>query len=78
MGLQGHQTHRAVEDHAVAVAHAFDVGGQVEADGSVANGVHGLGVKEVVRPRWRKMTDSDKNKHRSGVLKRRKSGENLT
>lgn len=46
----------------MAVAHTFDVGGQVEADGSVANGVHGLGVEEVVRPRWRKTTDSDKNK----------------
>lgn len=66
-GAQWNQTHRAVEDHTVAVAHTFDVGGQVEADGSVANGVHGLGVEEVVRPRWRKTTDSDKNKHRSVV-----------
>lgn len=62
-GVQWNQTHRAVEDHTVAVAHTFDVGGEVEADGSVANGVHGLGIKEVVRPRWRKITDSDKNKH---------------
>lgn len=50
----------------MAVAHTFDVGGEVEADGSVANGVHGLGIKEVVRPRWRKIkTDPDKNKHGS-------------
>lgn len=46
-------THRALEDHAVAVAHAFDVRGQVEADGSVADGIHGLCVEEVVGPRWR-------------------------
>lgn len=64
-GVQWNQAHRAVEDHTVAVAHTFDVGGEVEADGSVANGVHGLGIKEVVRPRWRRRTDSDENKHSS-------------
>jgi len=46
--------YRAVEDHAVAVAHALDVRGEVEADGAVPDGVHRLGVEEVVRPRWRK------------------------
>lgn len=53
----------------MAVAHTFDVGGEVEADGSVADGVHGLGIKEVVRPRWRKTTtDPDKNKHGSAAF----------
>lgn len=42
-----------MKDHTVAVAHAFDVGCEVEADGPVANGVHGLGIEEVVGPRWR-------------------------
>lgn len=55
-GVQYKQTHRAVKDHTVAIAHTFDVGGEVEADGSVANGVHGLGIKEVMGPRWRKIT----------------------
>ena len=56
--MTGTQTHRAVEDHAVAVAHALDVRGEVEADGAVADGVHRLGVEEVVRPRWRdRLTD---------------------
>lgn len=48
------QTHRTVKDHTVAVAHTFDVGGEVEADGPVANGVHSLGIEEVVGPRWRR------------------------
>lgn len=48
------QTHRALEDHAVTVAHALDVRGQVEADGPVTDGIHGLGVEEVVRPRCKK------------------------
>lgn len=59
-------THRAVKDHAVAVAHTFDVSGQVETDGSVADGVHGLGIEEVMGPRWRKITaDQVKNNHSS-------------
>lgn len=37
----------------MAVAHTLDVRGQVEADGPVTDGVHGLGVEEVVMPRWR-------------------------
>lgn len=53
-------THRAVEHHAVAVAHALDVRGEVEADRSVADGVHGLGVEEVMRPRW-----EEENKQRA-------------
>lgn len=47
------RTYRAVEDHTVAVAHTLNVGGQVKADGPVANSVHGFGIKEVVGPRWR-------------------------
>lgn len=50
-------SHRAVEDHAVTVALALDVSGQVKADGSVPDGVHRLGIKEVVRPRCGKETD---------------------
>lgn len=38
-----------MEDHAVSVAQALDVRCQVEADGSVADGIHGLGVEEVMR-----------------------------
>lgn len=41
--------YRAVEDHTVSVAQALDVCCQVEADGSMANGIHGLSVKEVMR-----------------------------
>lgn len=49
-----------MKDHTVAIAHTFDVGGEVETDGSVANGVHGLGIEEVVGPRWSgAKTDSD-------------------
>lgn len=43
------QPHRAVKDHTVSVAQALDVGCQVEADGSMADGVHSLSVEEVVR-----------------------------
>lgn len=46
-------THRALEDHAVTIAHTLNVRGQVETNGPVTDGVHGLGVEEVVRPRWR-------------------------
>lgn len=42
-------THCAVKDHAVSIAQALDVCCQVEADGSMANGIHGLSVKEVMR-----------------------------
>lgn len=42
-----------MKDHTVAIAYAFDVGGEVKTDGPVANGIHGLGVEEVVGPRWR-------------------------
>jgi len=45
--------HRAVEDHAVSVAQALDMCCQVEADGSMADGVHSLSIKEVVRSGWR-------------------------
>ena len=45
-------THAAVKHDAVAVAHGLYVGCQVEADRSVADGVHRLSVKEVVGPRW--------------------------
>lgn len=55
-----------MKDHTVAIAHTFDVGGEIETDGSVANGVHGLGIKEVMGPRWRKITtDFVQNKHSS-------------
>jgi len=37
-----------VKDNTVAVATAFDVGGEVETDGPVANSIHGLDIKEVV------------------------------
>lgn len=37
-----------MEHHAVPVAQALDVRGQVETDGSVADGVHRLSIKEVV------------------------------
>lgn len=47
----------------MAIAHTFDVGGEVETDGSVANGVHGLGIKEVVRPRWRRITTGSVKNH---------------
>ena len=40
-----------MKDHTVAIAHTFNVGGEVETDGSVANGIHGLGIKEVMGPR---------------------------
>lgn len=42
-----------MKDHAVAIADTFDVGGEVETDGPVADSVHGLGIEEVVGPRWR-------------------------
>lgn len=66
-----------MKNHTVAIAHTFDVGGEVEADGSVANGVHGLGIKEVMGPRWRKITtESVKSKHCSmaftSIKKRKK------
>lgn len=35
----------------MAIPHTFDVGGEVETDGPVADSIHGLGVKEVVGPR---------------------------
>lgn len=46
-----------MEDHTVAVTLALDVGGQVEADGSVPDGVHRLGIEEVVRPSCGKDTN---------------------
>lgn len=46
-------THRAVKDHTVSIAQALDVCCQVETDGSMANGIHGLSVKEVMRSGWR-------------------------
>lgn len=52
-GAEHKCAYRALEDHTVAVAHTLDVRGQVETDGPVTDGVHGLGVEEVVRPRWR-------------------------
>lgn len=45
--------HRAVEDHAVSIAQALDVCCQVEADGSMADGVHGLSIEEVMRSGWK-------------------------
>ena len=48
---------------AVAVAHGLYVGCQVEADGSVADGVHCLGVKEVVGPRWWERRNCDEKRH---------------
>lgn len=42
-----------MKDHTVAVAHTFDVGAEVQTDGPVANGIHGLSIEEVVGPRWR-------------------------
>jgi len=51
------RTHRAVEHHTVAAAHTFDVGGEVKTDGPVPNSIHGLGIEEVVGPRWRRETD---------------------
>lgn len=42
----------------MSVAQALDVGGQVEADGSVPDGVHRLGIEEVVRPCCGKDTNS--------------------
>lgn len=42
-----------MKDNTVAIAHTFNVGGEVEADGSVPNGIHGLGIKEVMGSRWR-------------------------
>lgn len=47
------RAHRAVEDHAVSVAQALDVCCQVEADGSVADCVHGLSVEEIMRSSWK-------------------------
>lgn len=44
-----HQAHRAMKDHTVSIAQTLNVGCQVEADGSMADGVHSLSVKEVVR-----------------------------
>lgn len=45
--------HRAVEDHTVSIAQALDVCCQVEADGSMADGVHGLSIEEVMRTGWK-------------------------
>mgnify|MGYP007124653102 CR=1 FL=1 len=45
--------HRAVENHTVSIAQALDVCCQVEADGSMTDGVHGLSIEEVVGPRWK-------------------------
>lgn len=45
--------HCAVEDHTVSVAQALDVCCQVEADGSMTDGVHGLSIEEVVRSGWK-------------------------
>lgn len=45
--------HPAVEHHTVSVAQALNVRRQVKADGSVADGVHCLSIKEVVRSRCR-------------------------
>lgn len=45
--------HRAVEHHAVSIAQALDVCCQVEADCPMANGVHGLSIKEVMRSGWK-------------------------
>lgn len=39
-----------MKDNAVAAAQALDVCCQVETNGSMADGVHGLSVKEVMRP----------------------------
>lgn len=50
VGLVLVQTHRAVEDDAVSISQTLDVCGQVQADGPMADGVHGLSVKEVMRP----------------------------
>lgn len=66
-----------MKNHTVAIAHAFDVGGEIETYGSVANGVHGLGIKEVMGSRWRKKTtESVKSKHSStafmGIKKKKK------
>lgn len=44
--------HRAVEHHAVSIAQALDVRCQVEADCPMANGIHGLSIKEVMRSGW--------------------------
>lgn len=49
--------------HTVAIAHTFDVGGEVETDGPVANSIHSLGIEEVVGPCWRgRRTDSDEGR----------------
>ena len=42
-----------MEDHAVSIAQALDVRRQVEADSPMANGIHGLSVKEVMRSGWK-------------------------
>lgn len=42
-----------MEDHAVSIAQALDVCCQVEADGSMADGVHGLSIEEVMRSGWK-------------------------
>lgn len=52
-----------MKDHTVAVAHTLDVGGEVETDGPVANSVHGLGIEEVMGPRWMgRRTQSDETR----------------
>lgn len=59
-----------MKDHTVAVAHTLNVGGEVKTDGPVANSIHGLGIEEVVGPRWTgRRTQSDKTrlKHNTRV-----------
>lgn len=60
-----------MKDHTVAIAHTFDVGGKVQADGPVADSIHGLGIEEVMGPRWRGEGQSqmraESNKHNTRV-----------
>ena len=54
----------------MAVAHTLDVGGKVQTDGPVADSVHGLGIEEVMRPRWRRrgqMRAESGNKNTKGA-----------
>lgn len=53
----------------MAIAQTLDVGGQVEADGSVPDGVHRLGIEEVVRPCCRKDTNRSVREGGGGRLK---------
>lgn len=41
-----------MEHHAVSIAQALDVRCQVEADCPMANGIHGLSIKKVMRSGW--------------------------